>query len=66
MTRLLFCGGVLADLGAALLHLPSGYEDDWSRVVVATTVGLLFSGAWRTLHLMLEVTEPKLGQVRIR
>lgn len=66
MTRLLFYGGVVADLGASLLHLPNGYQDDWSRVICWALGGLLFSGAWRTVHLMLEVTEPNPMEISVR
>lgn len=66
MTRLLFYGGALADLGASLLHLPNTYQDDWARVVLVVLGGLVFSGAWRTMQLMLEMTARQPLEIRIR
>ena len=64
MTRLLFYGGVLADLGTSLIHISTGYQDDWARVVFLTLGGLLFTGAWRTTQLMLDMTARKPLEIR--
>ena len=65
MTRLFFFGGILADVGASVLHFSNGFSDV-PKVVVLVIGGLMVSGAWRTVHWMLEVTEGRPLEIPLR
>lgn len=66
MSRMIFYGGALADLAAAMLHVPSSYERDWTRLVLVGLGGLVFSVVWRAAHFMLEMTERRPLEIPVR